>query len=374
MRTWPKAVLLALLLAAIVGCGTTKWSDTARTATEQLLISDAIDRSVSDFDFSALAGKSVFFDNTYLKGSVDENYVVSSLRQHLLASGCYLMETREAADYVVEARAGAVGTDRSDLLFGVPSVNVPTVPGLPMAVPSTIPEIPLAKTTNQKAVAKLAVFAYNRRTGRPVFQTGVDPAISTARNSWLFGAGPFRRGTIYDHHQVLDGGVDIPIIGGREQANDLAKRSLPVTAEAIFAESAIESSAPPESEPTEAQVATGQAGATSSDSTTAPNLGGGTRPATVAAAQSPGSADAQVARLPAVDRSGINSSTGAPAAAANLGVQRAQFVEPIAPSAVPPSPASSSMPATAVTRGETSTAPNSRSIWRPSTWFGKAKD
>src|SRR5438874_450614 len=37
---------LGSIVASLVGCGTTRSSDTTRTATEQLLISDAIDRAV----------------------------------------------------------------------------------------------------------------------------------------------------------------------------------------------------------------------------------------------------------------------------------------------------------------------------------------
>ena len=40
--------LAALLATALAGCGTTRSTDTGRTATEQLLISDAIDRAVHE--------------------------------------------------------------------------------------------------------------------------------------------------------------------------------------------------------------------------------------------------------------------------------------------------------------------------------------
>jgi len=51
-------LLSILLLAATwAGCGTTRFTDTARTATEQLLITDSIDRAVSRLDFRSLAGK-----------------------------------------------------------------------------------------------------------------------------------------------------------------------------------------------------------------------------------------------------------------------------------------------------------------------------
>ncbi|MBX7071925.1 MAG: hypothetical protein K1X71_02150 [Pirellulales bacterium] len=226
-----RAMAVALTLAVLTGCGTTRWSDTQRTATEQLLLSNAIDKAVSEFNFGILAGREVYFDASYLKGVTDENYIVSSIRQHLLASGCVLREAKDKAEFIVEARSGGVGTDRSDLLFGLPAVAVPSVPGVPL--PSAIPELPLAKATNQKAVAKLAVFAYSRETGRPVMQTGIDPVTSTARNSWFFGAGPFQRGTVYEGTKFAGDQFEIPIIGGR---NDEPHQmpSIPVTAAVAF--------------------------------------------------------------------------------------------------------------------------------------------
>ena len=113
--------LPAVVSAVLTGCGTTGTSNTQRTATEQLLISDAIDRTVQAINFSTLAGESVYFDERHLYEAVDNGYLISSLRQHLLASGCILKDDREAATYVVEPRAGAIGTDHDDLLFGIPA-------------------------------------------------------------------------------------------------------------------------------------------------------------------------------------------------------------------------------------------------------------
>ena len=49
MRFCLPVILACCAMSA--GCGTTKWSDTSRTATEQLLISDAMDRAVSRIGF-----------------------------------------------------------------------------------------------------------------------------------------------------------------------------------------------------------------------------------------------------------------------------------------------------------------------------------
>jgi hypothetical protein len=181
---------------AIAGCGTTRSTDTNRTATEQLLVSDAIDKAVQSMSLQSLSGQTVFLDDSRLADVLDKNYLISSLRQNLLANGCELRDKREEADFIVEARAGAVGTDRSDLLFGLPSMNVPQI-ALVQPVAAVIPEIPIAKRKDQRGIAKIAVFAYHRQTGAPVWQSGLVHQESSANDVWILGAGPFQRGTIY---------------------------------------------------------------------------------------------------------------------------------------------------------------------------------
>jgi len=227
-------VLSFVMILACGGCGTTRWSDSARTATEQLLITDAIDEAVQRLNFNVLADREVYFDPQYLSGAVDKNYLISSLRQHLLASGCILKESRDEAAFVVEARSGAVGTDRHDVMIGVPSVNMPTFLPTPVAFPASIPEIPLAKNTKQRGVVKLAVFAYNRKSGRRVWQSGIEPVTSFAKDSWLLGAGPFRKGTINDETSFV--GDVIPLVGEKNSRDEDAKKvaRVPLNHEQLF--------------------------------------------------------------------------------------------------------------------------------------------
>jgi len=187
----------SLVVASLVGCGSTRTSNTMRTATEQMLISDAIDHTVDSIDFTPLAGQSVYFDDGKLEDVVDKGYLVSSLRQHMLASGCVLKDKRSEATFIVEPRAGAVGTDNHDLLFGVPAIQMPQVAAV-ATMPAAIPEIPFAKRRDQRGVAKVAVFAYRRDTGEPVWQSGMAISESEANDIWVLGAGPFKRGTIYE--------------------------------------------------------------------------------------------------------------------------------------------------------------------------------
>ena len=223
----------SLLVLLVVGCGTTRISDTLRTGTEQLLLSNAIERAVNDMDFSVLEGKDVYFDPQYLKGVSDEGYIISSIRQRLLADGALLKATRDEAVYIVEARAGTVGTNRQDVLIGVPQVTLPTG-AFAAGAPSAIPEIPLAKKTQQRGIVKLAAFAYNQETGQAVWQSGTHPITADARDTWLLGTGPFQQGSIYQGTNFA--GQRVRWFGGKRTEPDVPAPGISVTATSTFAE------------------------------------------------------------------------------------------------------------------------------------------
>ncbi len=101
-----------------LGCGTTK----SYTATDQLLISDAVDATIAKIDFRPLQGKKIFLDTTYLTGAktvpgipnpilgsnnlINADYVISSVRQQMIADGCLIEEKKEDADLIAEVRIG----------------------------------------------------------------------------------------------------------------------------------------------------------------------------------------------------------------------------------------------------------------------------
>jgi len=203
-----KCLLISICALFAFGCGTTKWSDTNRTGTEQLLISNAIDRVINKIDFSPMRGKKSFLDTSAIAQTTDRDYLAMTIRQHLAAEGAILAASKEEADYIVEVRAGAVGTDRDDLLVGIPAMTLPTLPSNQYSA-TVIPEIPFIKQTRQRGVAKVALFAYNKTTGKPVWISGSSQGESSARNLWFAGAGPLTRGTIY--HGTTFAGNSLPL-------------------------------------------------------------------------------------------------------------------------------------------------------------------
>jgi hypothetical protein len=183
-----RLLFCALALCAMVsGCAKSKMSTTARTATEQLLLSNAVDQSLTRVEFSSFAGSKVFFDDKYLD-SVDKQYVVGSIRHRLMQSGATVVADAASADVVLEARSGALGTDSAETFYGLPEV---VIPGM-----VTIPELKLATRTNQTGTAKLGFVAYDAKAGNVLGSGGVSIAVAD-HNDWnVLGIGPFKSGSL----------------------------------------------------------------------------------------------------------------------------------------------------------------------------------
>ena len=215
MRSACWLIVIGIVLG-LTGCGSTQ----KRAGTEQLLLSDSVDRSVDQLEFGVLSGRKVFLDTTYIravKGNmfVNADYIVSTLRHKLTTSGCLLQASKEQADYVIEARIGALGTDSLEVTYGLPASNaltqaaslVSSTPPLP-----SIPEISFGKRNSTLSTSKIVAYAYHRESGTPVWQSGSAIHKSDARDTWVMGAGPLQRGSIYDGVHFADWQLRMPSI------------------------------------------------------------------------------------------------------------------------------------------------------------------
>ncbi len=193
-------ILTCFLMAGVglaTGCATTSTSNTARTGTEQLLISAAIDRAMSNVQFSDFSGYSVFIDDKYLD-SVDKGYLVGSLRHKVLENGGSLAAGADSADLVLEARSGGVGTDTQESYVGIPAIGIP---GLPIE----IPEVKFLSRSTQMGTAKLGLICYDPKTGRALGNGGEATALTHNNDTYVMGIGPFRSGSVLDQRSKAVG-------------------------------------------------------------------------------------------------------------------------------------------------------------------------
>src|SRR5687768_12152509 len=148
-----KIVLSVLGAILLSGCVQTRITEPKRSAVEQLLLSTAADEALEKIDFSKFAGRKAFVDVTYFEAH-DEHYVISGIRDALSKAGALLVADAKEADMVVEARSGALSTDSSSSVVGMPSLPLP----VPMSGTLLTPEIALYKSQKQLSTAKIALF------------------------------------------------------------------------------------------------------------------------------------------------------------------------------------------------------------------------
>jgi hypothetical protein len=166
-HTYVVHLTLCLLLLMLTGCSTDRESDPARTATEQLLISQAADQAADQINLDIKPGTKVFVDASNFDGT-DAKYAIALLRERVLRLGGALVADRGASDTVVEIRSGALSIDKSEMLVGIPHFDIP----IPLAGPLGFPEIALYKKAQQQGVAKFAAVAYNTKDGRAQSMSG----------------------------------------------------------------------------------------------------------------------------------------------------------------------------------------------------------
>jgi hypothetical protein len=164
----------AVLIATVVpGCTKTKTSSPQRTATEQILLSTAVDRAVRELNVSLPPGTRVFLDANRFE-AYDRGYAISAIRDRFLASGAHMAESREKADVIAELRAGALSTNESESIVGIPSYSVP----IPLAGDLELPELALLKQTTSRGLAKFGFTAHWTENGALAART--DPVIGVS--------------------------------------------------------------------------------------------------------------------------------------------------------------------------------------------------
>jgi hypothetical protein len=167
-------VIAVLSMAALelAGCTTERLTEPSQTATEQLLVSTAVDHAIEKLKAPLAPGAKVFLDPQFFD-MADANvvlpkYTIGAVRDWLLKHGARLVDDRKNAEVIVELRNGAQSVDHKSLLVGIPSIPVP----IPLAGTITTPELALFKRDRQHGISKIAVTAYDAKSGSLTTSSG----------------------------------------------------------------------------------------------------------------------------------------------------------------------------------------------------------
>ena len=171
--TRPLTLALALLAGLASGCvNKQRMTQPAQSVGEQLLLSTAIDRTLSELDMEAigrLKGFKVYLSTTYLK-ALDQEYLIGSLRDLLFSSGVLVLDDPEQAQMIVEVRSGANSLDSATVTAGIAEDQA--LPNPVTGAPVALPELALFKKENNVSVTTVALVAYHADTRVHVFSSG----------------------------------------------------------------------------------------------------------------------------------------------------------------------------------------------------------
>ena len=198
---------LGFLLCTQPGCSSTRVTDPPETADQQFLESEATRLAINQISTDQLRDRKVYVDPTYL-AVVHESapplaftqtpqpylFLLAELRAKLLLSGARLVDRKEDAEIVVEARTGGISVNHLEMLIGLASITIPTE-GV-ASVPITTPELAILKSTKQYGYASVAFVAYWRDTGEIAASSGPFVGRTAREDYWVFGFGPNTVGDI----------------------------------------------------------------------------------------------------------------------------------------------------------------------------------
>lgn len=171
----------------VSGCADPRITNTGRNAVEQLLLTNAVDRSVSKLDFRMLAGEKIRIDYSNLAPQTEKNYVQAILEARVAAAGAIIALKADEAKYVLRPVCATLATEDSKIMFGTPQLPVP-IPDMSLSL--VIPELPLFKRINRYGHCKLAVEILEAKTNKQARVVG--PAISSSiYTNWVICFIPF---------------------------------------------------------------------------------------------------------------------------------------------------------------------------------------
>jgi hypothetical protein len=196
---WRWCVLAAWCVAS-VGCALTQEvSKTPRNATEQLLLSQALDLALVGIDVPIPEGEPVrvevsglqtdrmplHMDEQSERSGVVENpswdltFVRDMLAGRLGKLGYRVQQSQDDARYLVRVLVQAMGTNQGKTFYGVPSIQS-------VVIPFALPQITLYQKLEQLAHVRLHLDIFEAGTGRFIQST-----------SWTSG------NTFYNQYTVL---------------------------------------------------------------------------------------------------------------------------------------------------------------------------
>lgn len=180
------------VLLMIVGCTTTRRiTNTSATALQQLLGTQAIDRAVQKLSWPDVQGKTVYVQIASPGEWGDQAYLRQVVGTELAQRGAIVSDDSSHSQYVMTVLAGALGTDQTEVFFGLPAVQS-------VVVPLALPEMAIYKSEEQEGFARTETVTTDSQHGGIVYRAGPTQGRTYAHTRKIFFVGWYNTDTTRD--------------------------------------------------------------------------------------------------------------------------------------------------------------------------------
>ena len=172
--------LAALLTAPLaLACAITERITLPRTASEQIISTEAIDRALAQIRWPELAGQKLLVQVGGPQ-ELDRDYLIRSVEILIAERGGIVVDDEDEARYQVDVVVGAAGIDVDGRFFGVRGS------GASPLIPFTIPELALYKSERLDGFAKTEIAMLDPRKGGVVHRSGPTYGLTYVHERTLF--------------------------------------------------------------------------------------------------------------------------------------------------------------------------------------------
>jgi len=170
VRALIDALSLVALTVLVNGCiHSTQLVPTQPSAITQELVVRSLERALEQLDTAGLVGRSVSAD-LFVQQAALQPFAKEFVTDWLEAHGVRV--TTSGEEFRLRILAYALGTDRGETFFGIPSVQTPLI-----GIPS--PEIALFKWVRNRGLADVSIFVFDGATN--AFVKTVGPGIGRSK-------------------------------------------------------------------------------------------------------------------------------------------------------------------------------------------------
>jgi hypothetical protein len=187
------------IVTLLSGCSTIDSRISGRTATEQYLVTESIDRAIDGIRWEKLEGQRVYCEYVGLQAP-EGDYFLASLEETLLNHGVHPVRSMEGADVRLVALVHSLGTDIWVGNFGIPLFLGAAATG----VPSTLSGISLYTSNLQEGYCRVEFFGRQPGTNNLLWQSKPVYGTSYFKTQTFLGLfGPYKSGDIFPERKMF---------------------------------------------------------------------------------------------------------------------------------------------------------------------------